>query len=198
MVHLHYCNYTLTISPPASVCFTTIVRTTTLVLSAKDRDPTCKSSHASPFPFPTALHFLHHVPVTHTPGGPIPATVWSVIEANSGIICACLPKLRRPLSVIFPCLASNTYISDLSHHTDTRAYRLGSKSALPPTSPMAFALDTERRHGYDVEVTAKEERDGGGTSVRSEEGIHICTTTNVSATYLGDGRRSSRSDILPP
>jgi len=101
------------------------------------------------------------------------------------------------LSVIFPCLASNTYIFDLSHHTDTRAYRLGSKSAFPPTSPLAFAVDTERRHGYDVEVTAKEERDGGGRSVRSDEGIHICTTTNVSATYLGDGRRSSRSDVLP-
>ncbi len=180
----------LTITPPASASRQSSAP------PPSSYQPRTETQHVSPAT-PPPSHSLHNNPVTPTPGGPIPATVWSVIEANSGIICACLPKLRRPLSVIFPCLASNTYISDLSHHTDTRAYRLGSKSALPPTSPVAFAVDTERRHGYDVEVTAKEEEeDGGARNVRFEEGIHICKTTNVSATYLGDGRRSSRSDVL--
>lgn len=33
--------------------------------------------------------------------GPIPATVWTVIEANSGIITACLPTLRQPFVRVF-------------------------------------------------------------------------------------------------
>ncbi|PSN65401.1 hypothetical protein BS50DRAFT_589803 [Corynespora cassiicola Philippines] len=32
---------------------------------------------------------------------PIPATIWSVIEANAGIICACLPMLRHPFVRLF-------------------------------------------------------------------------------------------------
>ncbi|KAF2097474.1 hypothetical protein NA57DRAFT_77731 [Rhizodiscina lignyota] len=58
-------------------CFatvTSIVRTTTLASSAHDKDPTW---------------------------GPLPATVWSVIEANAGIIAACLPTLRHPFALVF-------------------------------------------------------------------------------------------------
>ncbi|CAN9387274.1 unnamed protein product [Alternaria alternata] len=33
--------------------------------------------------------------------GPVPATIWSVIEANAGIICACLPMLRAPFVRLF-------------------------------------------------------------------------------------------------
>lgn len=34
-------------------------------------------------------------------GGPIPATTWSVIEANSAIIVGCLPTLRQSFVYIF-------------------------------------------------------------------------------------------------
>lgn len=53
---------------------TTIARTTTLAASANDKDPTW---------------------------GPLPATYWSVIEANVGIVAACLPTLRRPFTFVF-------------------------------------------------------------------------------------------------
>lgn len=32
------------------------------------------------------------------------STIWTTIEANTGIICACLPMLRSPLSRVFPRL----------------------------------------------------------------------------------------------
>ncbi|EUC28505.1 hypothetical protein COCCADRAFT_9127 [Bipolaris zeicola 26-R-13] len=51
------------------VTFASIYRATTIAISASNPDPTW---------------------------GPIPATIWSVIEANAGIICACLPMLRAP------------------------------------------------------------------------------------------------------
>ena len=61
----------------SSVCATTIIRTTTLAASAESPDPTW---------------------------GVIPATIWSVVEANTGTICACLPTLKKPISLLFPRL----------------------------------------------------------------------------------------------
>ncbi|KAI9043065.1 uncharacterized protein KD926_004568 [Aspergillus affinis] len=66
------------------VCVTSIVRTTTLAKSAEDKDPT---------------------------SGPIPATIWSVIEANAGIICACLPVYKQPLQYLLPRLFGSTHHS---------------------------------------------------------------------------------------
>jgi hypothetical protein len=57
-----------------SVTFASIYRATTIARSASNPDPTW---------------------------GPIPATIWSVIEANAGIICACLPMLRAPFVRLF-------------------------------------------------------------------------------------------------
>ncbi|CAN9402319.1 unnamed protein product [Alternaria sp. RS040] len=56
------------------VTFASIYRATTIARSASDPDPTW---------------------------GPVPATIWSVIEANAGIICACLPMLRAPFVRLF-------------------------------------------------------------------------------------------------
>lgn len=63
-----------------SVTFSSVFRATTIAASAGDPDPTF---------------------------GPIPATVWSVVEANTGIICACMPMLRSPFVRLFgPLLGS--------------------------------------------------------------------------------------------
>ncbi|KAN0091957.1 hypothetical protein V8E51_017804 [Hyaloscypha variabilis] len=56
------------------VCFTTIYRMTTLASSSKGTDLTF---------------------------GPVPATNWSVIEANTGLICTCLPMLNQYIKVFF-------------------------------------------------------------------------------------------------
>ncbi|KAK2760982.1 hypothetical protein FQN53_007824 [Emmonsiellopsis sp. PD_33] len=64
----------------AFVCVTSIIRATTLAVSSESTDSTW---------------------------APILATVWSVVECNTGIICACLPMIRQPLSIIFPFLFSD-------------------------------------------------------------------------------------------
>ncbi|KAJ5171305.1 uncharacterized protein N7500_004088, partial [Penicillium coprophilum] len=80
----------------AFVCVTTIIRITTLAQSASDTDPT---------------------------SGPIPATIWSVVEANTGIICTCLPVFRHPLQFFFPHLfnssqqTTNPYSQRVARHT---------------------------------------------------------------------------------
>lgn len=46
----------------------------------------------------------HLLTVSFEPDNSPHATVWSVIECNTGIICACLPMMRLPLSFICPNL----------------------------------------------------------------------------------------------
>lgn len=36
--------------------------------------------------------------------GTLDSTIWTTVEANTAIICACLPMLKRPLSAFFPRL----------------------------------------------------------------------------------------------
>ncbi|KAK1148344.1 hypothetical protein N8T08_010154 [Aspergillus melleus] len=59
------------------VCITSILRITTLDIATSYLDITWNS---------------------------IESSKWTVIESNLGIICACLPSLRRPLSFLFPHL----------------------------------------------------------------------------------------------
>ncbi|KKZ61218.1 hypothetical protein EMCG_04173 [[Emmonsia] crescens] len=65
----------------AFACVTSIIRATTVASSSSSKDRTWAA---------------------------IPATVWSVVECNTGIICACLPMIRQPLSIAFPFLAANS------------------------------------------------------------------------------------------
>jgi len=60
-----------------SVCITSILRMTTLNASSKSLDQTY---------------------------GTLNSTIWTTIEANTGIICACLPMLKAPLTALFPNL----------------------------------------------------------------------------------------------
>ncbi|KFY13587.1 hypothetical protein V492_03149 [Pseudogymnoascus sp. VKM F-4246] len=84
------------------VCIATIVRLTTLASSA-GKDPTFD---------------------------PIPATNWSVIEANIGLICACLPSLKPFLDdIVRSCLGQPP-------RSETPNPYLRSKSSTP--------------HGYDI------------------------------------------------
>ncbi|EQL32338.1 hypothetical protein BDFG_05471 [Blastomyces dermatitidis ATCC 26199] len=71
----------LVFSLGAFICVTSIIRVTTLASSSISKDVTWAA---------------------------IPATIWSVIECNTGIICACLPMIRQPLSIIFPFLTASS------------------------------------------------------------------------------------------
>ncbi|RHZ62446.1 putative plasma membrane protein Pth11-like [Aspergillus thermomutatus] len=65
-------------------CITSILRITTLNVATNHLDTTWNS---------------------------IGSSMWTVIESNLGIICACLPALRRPLSFFFPRLFSRLHKS---------------------------------------------------------------------------------------
>jgi len=43
------------------------------------------------------------------------STMWTIIEANTGIICACLPMLKVPLTLIFPRIFARTSSNDVEN-----------------------------------------------------------------------------------
>ncbi len=75
----------------SSVIVTSVERMTTLNTTAKSPDPTCKFSHQRS---PTRRRLMM--------SGDVAATMWTIIEPNIAILCACLPMCRMPLQRLFP------------------------------------------------------------------------------------------------
>ena len=166
--------------PALSVCATTIIRTTTLAESAKSKDPTW---------------------------GVIPATVWSVVEANTGTICACLPMLRQPLSRLFPRLFSTSKSSGFGRadRDDARhSYPLRSKTRGSKRGPHGTADTVSHYHQWALaDGTIMSAKDKDSYSSRESEDRErltdgqgppaILRTTDVSVTYGG----KTNGGVLP-
>ncbi|KAL9638225.1 MAG: hypothetical protein Q9164_001702 [Protoblastenia rupestris] len=162
------------------VCATTIIRTTTLAESAKSKDPTW---------------------------GVIPATVWSVVEANTGTICACLPMLRQPLSRLFPRLFSTSKSSGFGRADldDARhSYPLRSKTRGSKRGPHGTADTVSHYHQWALaDGTIMSAKDKDSYSSRESEDRErltdgqgppaILRTTDVSVTYGG----KTNAGVLP-
>ncbi|RJE26704.1 integral membrane protein [Aspergillus sclerotialis] len=64
------------------------------------------------------------------------AALWSAIECNVGIICACLPTLRPLVSRIFPCMALSYKPGDNSYNMSRRRTpTYSNRSATPNATP---------------------------------------------------------------
>lgn len=62
--------------------------------------------------------------------GNLNSTIWTTIEANTGIICACLPMLKAPLTALFPNLfPRGSYQCDYSDGSNTPRRQGGRSSA---------------------------------------------------------------------
>lgn len=98
--------------------------------------------------FPLIYSSLSFSPANYRIDDPIPATNWSVIEANIGLICACLPSLKPFLDkIVRTCLGQpprnntpNPY--SRSKFSTARGYALGSIS---PTQGLAHRWDWGER-----------------------------------------------------
>ena len=93
-----------------SVCVTSILRMTTLDTSSKSKDQTY---------------------------GSLNSTVWTTVESNTAIICACLPMLKLPLTLACPRLfpRSRGYASDATPpHRNSGPYRVPLVAVPVPTA----------------------------------------------------------------
>ena len=146
-----------------SVVATSIIRTTTLNASSSSKD---------------------------TSWGYIPATVWSVVEANTGTICACLPMLKQPLQQFFPRIFGGSKYS--SYNSGERLDYQLSKNRRGGT------FDSDRRNSTGgTMITPK--RPGYGTRESEERivdqgrGVRVTRTMEVN---VEDGSGDSDSISL--
>ncbi|KAI9753570.1 MAG: hypothetical protein M4579_005087 [Chaenotheca gracillima] len=110
---------------------------------------------------------------------------WTLVEANTGIICACLPVLRQPLRLLFP----RVFGGSGSRGTGQRTYALNSRSkdgnwARSDGFVMSSAGPGRREKG----PYTNERRDSSDRG--SEE--HI----NAYHDHLGAQRRTDRDIVL--
>ncbi|EGE85629.1 integral membrane protein [Blastomyces dermatitidis ATCC 18188] len=107
---------------------------------------------------------------------PIPVSIWSTIEINTGIICACLPMIRQPLSILFPSLFSSSERSG-SKQPSSRANNLRNRSqgrrtgehSIPTNSSTPWARHSREEPVYMTAI--KPRKDGIPNRTESEESM---------------------------
>ncbi|KAL6708725.1 hypothetical protein ACN47E_002421 [Coniothyrium glycines] len=146
----------------AFVTFSSIFRATTIAASASDPDPTW---------------------------GPIPATIWSVIEANIGIVCSCLPMLRGPFLRLFGPLLGARH-----NRTRRQSYQLSAQAH--STSITAHHKD-DIYYSQDFQRSDSEQAiiEDDSTSAhkndsRSRRGSGIFVTNEFSVVTIEEKRKS--------
>lgn len=142
----------------ASVCVTSILRTVAVSQTSTGLDQSCK--HLENLK-------LGDRTLTGTKIGDfIPRSVWTLVECNMGIICACLPMMRRPLSFAFPWLFKGS--------TRKESERL---------SYVPLELRYTKRHQRPRKGQSQEEilQSGvqRGRGLAEKQDIHISVTTEI-------------------
>lgn len=102
-----------------SVVVTSILRMQTLDFSSTSPDPTCKCPHSL-----SGLLLRRHL--RYTPTDDIASSVWTMLEENVAITCACLPMMWMPLARLFPSFFSlengtDSYGTSASRSSDLKA-----------------------------------------------------------------------------
>ena len=109
-----------------------------------------------------------------SPDGPVPATNWSVIEANTGLICTCLPMLKQYLTIVLRLFGRSPPETDGTEYTgnnprtgnyNSRGYNL---SSVKSTKDEIFG--TGRQWGA-VDSKIVSERQHHKPSTESQENI---------------------------
>ncbi|EFW17844.1 hypothetical protein D8B26_004819 [Coccidioides posadasii str. Silveira] len=104
----------------AFVCIISVIRVTTIRRVGKRKDPLWNT-------FPLGL--------------------WSVVEVNTGIVCACMPMIRQSLSVLFPKLFSRNKTRpsgrSLSKSASHRSYGLTNGGSTMPTAAICWTKHEE-------------------------------------------------------
>ncbi|PSK34149.1 hypothetical protein B9Z65_8475 [Elsinoe australis] len=158
----------------AFTCAASIVRMTTLAASSKSNDPTY---------------------------GSYDATMWTEIESNTSIICACLPALRAPIIQLWRRMRGRNVQGTYGSNTHKLAY-VKQSSKQDPSSPYGQRSNQSRnweypneRSWYDTALGATEQPVRGGFFNSSQERIvGIMKTTDVQVTRGKDSPMVEEKD----
>ncbi|KAF6222086.1 hypothetical protein HO133_001172 [Letharia lupina] len=169
---------------PVSVCITSILRMTTLKTGSKAKDQIY---------------------------GTLNSTIWTTIEANTAIICACLPMLKSPLTALFPRLFPRGSADDYSNGSNA-ARRRGATTQDRTSPPAAYdgwgRLESKKpsqRTRMSTMISTAPARKGSSLGSSSEDTFrtdsqdvpmgNISKTTHVDVQY---GNERMEQPVLSP
>ncbi|KLJ13381.1 hypothetical protein EMPG_11670 [Blastomyces silverae] len=112
----------------------------------------------------------------------VSALLWALVEANISIICACLPMLRTPLSMLFPNLFPPFHYGGetLSHQSSITAAETTETAEHPGQTQHAQALkspdSSTKTTTIQVSISPREDEDGPcspGERESEKDGVQI-------------------------
>lgn len=158
----------------------------TLDFSSTSPDPTCKCPHNL-----SELLLLRHLRDTSTDD--IASSVWTMLEENVAIICACLPMMWKPLVRLFPSFlsldsgtdsygSSGARSSELKATTQPRSNwsRLNAYPDTKGSIGMNQTGDSQNRPSEDSTGQILPSGQGGETQYQNATGITKVTEYRVS------------------
>lgn len=155
-----------------SVCVTSILRMTTLKTGSTDPDTTY---------------------------GTLNSTIWTAIEANTSIICACLPMLKSPLAALFPGLFPRGSSGAYNHSSGSHGHSRRQASAAPSSGSSKRKRTRSKHMSRSTQLSIalgnmspdKSSEDGGKEEVLEVHGkkmpMSIITTTTHVDVEVGSG-----------
>ncbi|CAG8890668.1 unnamed protein product [Penicillium egyptiacum] len=141
-----------------------------LKLSKRDRIGLCFVFGVGAFVCVTSI--LRTVAVSQTSTGLdqswdfIPRSVWTLVECNTGIICACLPMMRQPLSFLFPSL----FRGSSQNESENLRYA---------PIELRYTKRQQRPGGSQSQENILQSDVRGGVALVEEQGNHVCFTTEI-------------------
>jgi Fungal rhodopsin domain len=113
--------------------------------------------------------------------GPVPATNWSVIEANTGLICTCLPMLNQYIKVFFGFFGrSPANISSVRPGNTPRSGKFFAtktdKSEIFGTGRQWGAVDSTVESGGDIARTESQENMVGDKAIHRTVDVEMWHT----------------------
>lgn len=148
------------------VCVTSIIRMHALTSSVATTDPTW---------------------------GSLPAFVWSAVEASTGLICACLPSLKQPVSKCFPNLFQRTRSRSYPNTYEMGKPGSGLNSRTTNHRNSQWKGDWSDKGGTTVSATRLGRHDSADSTERIISG-RIMMTTDISMRSEGASLDDQKKD----
>ncbi|TQB67827.1 hypothetical protein MPDQ_004536 [Monascus purpureus] len=108
--------------------------------------------------------------------------MWTVIESNLGVICACLPALRRPLLFAFSARGGGS-ISGTTNHNNNNKHNDGDDDNGGQRGKSHYGIEEVLEMDEDESAHAESEKDAATTTTADSPGDGIRKTTKVVVSY---------------
>ncbi|OTA52646.1 putative PTH11-typeG-protein-coupled receptor [Hypoxylon sp. EC38] len=145
---------------------------------------------------------------TPDPTYDIASTMWTIIEMNVAIVCACLPQIRPLIVKWFPKLMPS-YYANFREHSDQRATYIGSdfSNSYLRNNSKNYSKSEEgkwtrigsgraRQDGASLPNSRKGDSSSEEYALQDDKGLQIHKTVQYTVEYSPDGKVKPRPSLM--